>query len=262
MEALIPHAAFPERIRSFLALIGEFAIFLAQVLRRLPTRPFFLREIIDATALVATRCFFPVVMVLAPFGMVFALHGSQVLGMFGAEPLLGFMVGVATFRELAPNLTAVLIAAQAGSAFTAELAAMQAQEEIDATIVMGVDPIKFHVIPRILGITLAAPILTFFAGATGIMGGWFLAIVGKHQDGGAFWDSLFSSLSLFDFYAATIKATTFGAIIGTLGAFLGYRSRGDVQAVGDAVNNTVVYAITLFLLTNYFLSTALFGIAD
>ncbi len=249
-------------VAGIFALVGEFALFLGSVLVRLITPPVFFREILDATALVAVRCYLPVLMVLAPFGMVFALHGTQVLGLFSAERLLGFMVGVATFRELAPNLTAVLIAAQAGSAFAAEIAAMRAQEEIDATRIMGVDPIRFHVVPRVLGMILAAPLLTLLGGMAGILGGWFLSVGMLHQDGGAFWDSLYSSLAPFDLGAGAIKSMVFGAIVGSLACFLGYRSRGSVQAVGEAVNHTVVYGVTLFLVANYFLSTAMFGIMD
>ncbi len=250
------------RISDTTALVGAFALFASRVAVRLVTRPLYVREIVDATALVTVRCYLPVLLVLGPFGMVFALHGTQVLGLFSAERLLGFMVAVATFRELAPNLTAILVAAQAGSAFAAELAAMQAQEEIDATLVMGVDPIRYHVVPRVAGMVLASPILTLIGGMAGILGGWFLAIVMLQQDSGAFWDSLYATLTPFDLAAGAVKSMVFGAIVGMLACFLGYRARGSVAAVGEAVNHTVVYGVTLFLVTNYFLSTAMFGITD
>ncbi len=250
------------RISGFLALAGQLAVFGYRVVTRLVTRPVYVREIVEAAALVTVRCNLPVILVLGPFGMVFALHGTEVLGLFSAERLLGFMVAVATFRELAPNLTAILVAAQAGSAFAAELAAMQAQDEIDATRLMGVDPIRFHVVPRVVGMVIASPILTLIGGMAGILGGWFLAVVTSHQDGGAFWDSLFSTLTPFDLAAGAVKSMVFGGIVGMLACFLGYRSRGSVAAVGEAVNHTVVYGVTIFLVTNYFLSTAMFGIMD
>jgi len=245
-----------------LQLVGQFAWFLGSALIKTFRPPFFLREILDATALVLIRCLIPVIVTVAPFAMVVSLHGALVFRLFSAERMLGMLIGICTLRELAPNLAGILIAAQAGSAFAAELAAMRAQEEIDATLVMGVDPIKFHVVPRLLGITLAAPILTILGCAAGVVGGWFLAVVIMGHDSGAFLDNLFTNLAPFDLYSAIIKAGAFGLVIGTVACFFGYTSKGTTLAVGQAVNNTVVYSITLFLVLNYFLSSALFGLVS
>lgn len=247
---------------AWLAVPGRIALFLAQLLWAMCWPPWHVRAILEQTATVGRRCLIPVVAVLGPFGMVVALHGTEIFRLFGAERLLGFLVGLTTFRELAPNLVAMLVAAQAGSACAAELATMQIQEEIDATRIMGVDPLKLHVVPRVLGILLAAPLLTIIGSAVGITGGYLLAVFGQGQDGGAFLAELFAGLGLFDIANGSLKALVFAAIIGVLASYLGYTARGGARGVGEAVNNTVVYSITLFLLTNYFLSSALFGIAE
>lgn len=244
------------------ALVGNIAIFLGRILLSLLHPPFFFREIFEQTANVGRRCIVPVLCVVGPFGMVVALHGIEVFRLFGAHRLLGFLVGLTTFRELAPCLTGILLAAQAGSAAAAELATMRTQEELDATEVMGVDAIKFHVVPRLLGIMLAAPILTVIGSAAGIVGGYILAVVIQKQDGGAFLSSLFAYLGVFDIANGALKALVFGFVVGLLACYQGFYATGGAKGVGQAVNHTVVYSITLFLLVNYFLSTALFGIME
>lgn len=246
----------------FVALSGRIFLFLCTLLWTLRRPPYYLLETLHHTAAVGRRCVLPVIAVVGPFGMVVSLHGQEVFQLFGAERLLGFLVGLTTFRELAPNLTAILIAAQAGSATAAELATMRTQEELEATEIMGVDPLKLHVLPRLLGIVLAAPLLNILGAAAGILGGYGLAVWVGGQDGAAFQADLFAYLGLFDIASGALKTAVFGLIIGLLACFLGYYARAGARGVGEAVNNTVVYSITLFLLTNYFLSSALFGIIE
>lgn len=257
-----PSRSFLTGFIDFFALVGRIFLFLLHLLYALVRPPWFFREVLLQTANVGRRCFIPVVCVLGPFGMVVALHGSEIFKVFGANRLLGFLVGLTTFRELAPNLVAILLAAQAGSSAAAELATMRTQEELEATEVMGVDPLKLHVLPRLLGILLAAPLLTVIGSSAGIIGGYLLAVVIQDQDGGAFLANLFAYLGLFDVANAALKALVFAFIVGLLACYLGYHSEGGARGVGRAVNNTVVYSIALFLLVNYFLSTALFGIME
>lgn len=253
----------PSRLLTdLLTRLGRFALFVGQVIVSMLRPPFYFDQVLESAARVGSRCVIPVVLVLAPFGMVISLHGTQVFRMFGAERMLGLLVGIATFRELAPNLAAILIAAQAGAAFAAELAAMRVQEEIDATRIMGIDPLKYHVAPRILGMILASPLLAVVGCAAGVLGGYVMAILVNGQNGGAFLDNLYTNLSLFDLWSSMFKAGVFGALIGCLGCYYGYYAEGGAQGVGEAVNRTVVYSVTFFLVVNYFLSTALFGIVE
>ena len=105
------------------------------------------------------RCMLPVLAVVFPFGMVISLQGLEVFRLFGAERLLSSLASVAIIRELSPVLASVLIAAQGGSANAAELGAMRIEEELDATEVMAVDSLSFHVVPRVVALTLACTVL-------------------------------------------------------------------------------------------------------
>ena len=133
-----------------LAGIGRFGIFAGRVGWRACTPTWEIRQIARQTWLVTLRCLLPVVAVVFPFGMVMALQGLEIFELFGAQRLLSSLVSVAVFRELSPVLASVLVAAQGGSAFAAELGAMRIREELDATEIMAIDPLRVHVVPRVL----------------------------------------------------------------------------------------------------------------
>lgn len=240
--------------------VGRFAAFTGRVTWRILTFQVFAAETVHHLATVLYRCLIPVCATIAPVGLVMALQGSQVFKLFGAERLLSFLIGQAVFRELGPVLTAVLLAAQGGSSFAAELGAMRVQEQLDATEVMGVDPISYHVAPRVLALGLSAPLLNVFGSAVGVLSGFVGAVVLYGQDPATFWHTLYSQVNLTDVLNGTLKACLFGSAIGLIACFHGFHVKGGALGVGKAVNDTVVHAVVTFLVMNYFLTTALFGV--
>lgn len=241
--------------------LGHFGHFCFQVVWRCCTPKIFIRYTADHTWEVVTRCVLPVLFVVFPFGMVMSLQGLSIFSMFGAERFLSSLVGVTIFRELAPVLASVLVASQAGSAFAAQLGTMRIQEELDATEVMALDAIRIHVVPRILAVCLAAPILNVFASFAGILGSYTTAVLIKGETSAIFWASLWSYTQFSDIGGGLIKTTVFGAIIGFTGCYQGFYASGGAEGVGRAVNQTVVYSITAFVVANYFLTSTLFGAA-
>ena len=205
------------------------------------------------------RCIFPVLAVVFPFGMVIALQGLEVFKLFGAERMLASLASVAVIRELSPVLACILVAAQAGSANAAELGAMRIEEEIDATEVMAVDGISFHVVPRVIALVIACPILNVLATSGGIAGSFVTAVYFKGENGAIFISELGTYTTFFDFGASFLKTAVFGLIIGLVSCFNGYYTKGGAAGVGRAVNNTVVYSVLTFFVANYFLTSALFG---
>ena len=197
--------------------------------------------------------------VVLPFGMVIALQGLEVFHLFGAERLLASLASVAIIRELSPVLASVLVAAQGGSANTAELGSMATEEELAATKVMGLDPIKLHVVPRVIAMTVACPILNVAGTTAGIGGAFFTAVYVKGENAGIFIDQLWEYTTPFDITAAFIKTAVFGLIIGLVSTYLGYYAKGGAAGVGKAVNSTVVNSILLFIAANYLLTSAMFG---
>ena len=239
--------------------IGQFVLFCGQVGQRALAGRFSLQDLVRHLSQVLIRCLLPVAAMVFPFGMVIALQGLVIFESYGAQRLLASLASVAIIRELSPVLASVLVAAQGGSACAAELGAMRIKDELAATEVMGIDSISVHVVPRVLAMTIACPVLNLFGTVTGLAGAFVTAVVLKGENGGVFLSQLFSFTMPFDLLAAGIKTTVFGMIIGLVAAYMGFHTTGGAAGVGRAVNQTVVRSTLLFITANYFLTSALFG---
>lgn len=202
----------------------------------------------------------PLVMLLLFLtGMIMALHFAQELDRFGATDMVANLVAVAIIRELAPLLTAIIVAGRFGSAIAAELGTMKVSQEIDALTVMGIDPISFLVIQRLFALFIALPCLTIFANLMGILGGLVVA-VGTLEISvqGYLVDSL-RALALEDIVASLVKAFVFAGIIGLVGCQQGLQTRGGAEAVGRSTTASVVRSIVLIIGADLFV-TAFFYI--
>lgn len=244
-----------------LVALGSFGRFAGAVLLRIVVPPWSVPDVAHHLWTLATRCALPVIAVVMPAGMVLALQGLVIFEQFGAQRLLSSLVSVAVFRELSPVLASVLVAAQGGSGFAAELGAMSIHEELDATEVMAIDGLRVHVVPRVIAATLATPLLHGLGSAAGVVGAWLVAVVSRHEPSGIFWANLWALTQPIDLFGSMLKTLVFGAIIGLVATWKGYRASGGAAGVGHAVNDTVVIAITAFIVANYVLTSALFGAA-
>ena len=201
----------------------------------------------------------PVAVVTAAFvGMVFSVQIASEFVRFGAGNVVGGVMGIAVARELAPSLTAVVIAGRVGSAFAAEIGTMAVTEQIDAIYAMGSDPIKQLVVPRFIASTFMLPILTIFADIVGFFGGYIVAVFVVGINSFGFMDSASSLLTLNDITGGVIKAFFFGMIISIIGCYRGLKTKGGARGVGEATTDAVVYSLMAIFVVNYFLSLVLF----
>jgi phospholipid/cholesterol/gamma-HCH transport system permease protein len=191
--------------------------------------------------------------------MVLALQGLKIFAIFGAQRMLPSLVTVAVLRELSPVLATVLVAAQGGSSCAAELGAMAIKEELDATAVMAVDPLTMHVVPRFLAIVIACPLMNMAGSVAGIYGSYVTAVYMKGEQSGVFLSELWVNLTPVDVWAGSFKTAVFGAVVGMTACYMGTHATGGAAGVGRAVNDTVVYGVTAFIIVNYVLTSALFG---
>ncbi len=192
-------------------------------------------------------------------GMILALQSTYQLERLGATSLVSNLVAVTVVRELAPLLTAILIAGRYGSAITAELGTMRVSQEIDALTVMGIDPVSLLVVPRLLGLLIALPCLTIFADAIGILGGLVVAVLALGLGGAGYLIDSIDALQMRDVLIGLTKAAVFGAIIGLVGCQRGISTAGGAEGVGRATTSSVVRAIVLIIGADLFV-TALFYI--
>jgi len=174
---------------------------------------------------------------------------------------VGVLLSEAIFRELAPVLTAVVVAARAGSAMTAEIGSMTITEQVDALRALAVDPVQHLVAPRLLASVLMLPVLTIFADCTGLLGGLAVAMAMAHIDPQSFFDAIRAHIPFWLVARGLVKTAVFGAIIATVGCHYGLRCEPGAAGVGRSVTKCVVVCIILIYITNSFLTRALYPLS-
>ena len=191
-------------------------------------------------------------------GAVFTIQVAREFLNFGAVQAVGGVLVLALSRELAPVLTAVVIAARVGSAFAAEIGTMKVTEQIDALYILRSDPIDYLVIPRLLACCVMLPILTIISLVMGSIGGVFVATTVYNISQATFLESVQSFLQIWDLVSAIIKAVIFGALIAIIGCSWGLTTTGGAKGVGQSTTTAVVMALITIFVSNFFLSWLMF----
>lgn len=194
-------------------------------------------------------------------GMIMALQSAYQLRELGALDLVAGLVAISITRELAPLLTAVIVAGRFGSAIAAELGTMQVSEEVSALKVMGIDPVSFLVVPRLVALLLSLPCLVVFSDVIGILGGEVIAVGVLGMGAGRYVSLTLDALVLDDIYTGLVKAFAFAAIIGLVGCHEGLATRGGAEEVGRSTTSSVVRSIVLVIAADLFVTT-MFFLAD
>jgi len=176
-------------------------------------------------------------------GMVISYQSSVELAKFGADIFIVDLAGISITRELAPLITAIVVAGRSGSAYTAQIGAMKITEEISAMRTMGFDPYYFLILPRTLALMIALPLLIFFADIVGIMGSMFAASLELNISYGQFIDRLQEVLSVKHFWIGIIKGPFFALVIAMIGCFRGLLVTDDTESIGYQTTASVVNSI-------------------
>jgi phospholipid/cholesterol/gamma-HCH transport system permease protein len=196
-------------------------------------------------------CWFPMLLSTVAFGYEApGLQAANFLVLFGALDRLGGFFVLASIREFAPFVDAIVMAGVAGTAITADLGARKIRDELDALVVMGVDPIKNLVVPRFLSLMIVTGLFDIYALLFGIFGG-VLATLVNHAPLGPFFATLGNNAEPTDLWASVVKTTLFGAIIAIVCCYKGMTASGGAAGVGRAVNQAVVIAFLGIFAFNY-----------
>jgi len=169
------------------------------------------------------------------------IETANFLNLFGALDRLGGLFVLLVVREFAPLVCAVVVAGAAGTAICADLGARKIREELDALMVLGVDPIRSLVVPRFLALILVTSLFDVFAIAVGSFGGVLVTIT-NHAPLGPFWATYFTNATSPELLASLLKTAIFGAIIAVVCCYKGMAAKGGPEGVGRAVNQAVVMA--------------------
>ncbi len=199
----------------------------------------------------------PIVGVLAfLLGIVVAYQGAAPLRQYGANLFVADLVGLSMLREFAPLITAIIVAGRSGSAYAAQIGTMAVTEEIDAMRTLGMAPLEVLVLPKLVALVIALPLLTVFADALGVFGGMLMAQARLGVGFGDFIDRFTLAVSATALLVGIGKAFVFAAIIVVVGCFEGFRTRGGADSVGRQTTRSVVQAIFLVILADALFSVA------
>lgn len=200
----------------------------------------------------------PIVAVISFFiGIILAFQSAYQLKRVGALIYVANLVGVSITRELGPIMTAIIFSGRSGSAFAAEIGSMKAAEEVDALVSMGINPVRFIVVPKLLALMVMLPALTVFSDFMGILGGFVLSVTVLEIHPMSYIQQTINALLVKDVMTGLVKALAFGVVITVVGAYQGFRVKGGAEEVGRRTTSAVVASIFLVIVFDLFF-TALF----
>lgn len=193
----------------------------------------------------------PIVALIAVLvGLILAFVGAVQLEAFGAQIYIANMVAIGMTREMGALMTAVIMAGRTGASYAAELGSMQANEEVDALKTFGFPPLEFLVLPRVLALLVSMPILTCFANALGILGGFVIGYGLYDISAVQYLNQSLQMVSSTDFFIGLFKSLVFACLIGLIGCYYGLNSGRNAQAVGQATTSAVVSIIVALVVSD------------
>ena len=203
----------------------------------------------------------PIIIVAGLFiGMVLALQGYNILTSYGSEQAVGQMVSLTLLRELGPVVTGLLFAGRAGSALTAEIGNMKSTEQLSSLEMIGVDPLKYILAPRLWAGFISMPLLAAIFSVVGIWGGAMVAVdwLGVYE--GSFWSNMQNSVQFTeDVLNGVIKSVVFAFVVTWIAVFQGYDCEPTSEGISRATTKTVVYASLAVLGLDFILTALMFG---
>jgi len=193
----------------------------------------------------------PIVSLIAfLISVIVAYLGAQQLSRFGADIFVVDLITISVLREMGVLLTAIIVAGRSGSAFAAEIGVMRLNEETDALRAMGMNPVEMLVLPRVLGLVIALPLLTVIADAMGLAGGGLLSLINLHIPLPQFTNRLRESLAPTTFWAGLVKAPVFAVLIAMVGTYRGMQVRDSAKELGRLTTLAVVQSIFMVILAD------------
>ncbi len=237
--------------------IGATATLAFQAALWLVRPPFRVAQFMLALDFIGAGSTFIVCLVGLFTGMAFTVSVIVGFRQFSAEGMVGGVVALALSRELAPVLASVVVTARAGSTMASELGNMRVTEQIDAITTMGVSPIQFLVVPRIVATTLMLPFLAVLFGVAGMSGAYLVAVVMQNIDPGIFFDKIKQFVQFSDMRMLCVKSAIFGLIVSLICCKKGFHASGGARGVGEATAKAVVSSIVVIFAADYLVTSVM-----
>jgi phospholipid/cholesterol/gamma-HCH transport system permease protein len=248
---------FGQRLRNGVLSVQEYAQLSARALVGVVTTPRYPREWLAQADALGVQSLSIVVLTGTFTGMVLALQSAASLDAFGARPYVGRLVCISMVRELGPVLTALMVTGRVASGMAAELGSMVVTQQIDALRVLGTDPVRRLVTPRVLAGLVMVPILTVVSDTVGIFGGGIISVFSLQLSWVYYWRSVGQAMVINDLAMGLSKPLVFGFILSSVGCFTGLRTTGGTQGVGISTTRAVVIASVSILSSDFFITKLL-----
>jgi phospholipid/cholesterol/gamma-HCH transport system permease protein len=243
-----------------LAVFGDFFVFAGLTIRYLVTTFFRVRT----WKLVLPQMFdvgvksVPVIAVTGAFiGMVMAIESYNQFKSIGQEERMGSIINLSVVKQIGPVLAAVMLAGRIGGALTAELGTMNVTEQLDALRVMGADPIRYLVVPRLLACLLLTPILTIYSDMLGVLGGYLVAVRTLGVPSYPYWDHSARAIDSWQIMEGVFKSIFFGGAIGLISCYKGFTCGAGASGVGRACTESFVTSFLAIMVLNFFFAKLL-----
>jgi phospholipid/cholesterol/gamma-HCH transport system permease protein len=241
-------------MRSALTYIGGSTYLLMQAIYYGSKPPYQLRLIVQQIDYIGIRSLTVVNLIAVFTGMVLALQTAYVLTRFGAKGFIGVVVALSLVREIGPVFTAIMVGGRVGSGITAEIGSMKVTEQIDAIRVMGANPVKKLVVPKLVATVVALPLLTIVAIILGILGGLLISVSELQVNPHYYFATILENITFLDVVSGVGKTFFFGLIIAIIGCYQGMVTEGGTEGVGRSTTITVVVVSIMILISDFFLT--------
>ena len=246
------------RVGDWVADVGRVALLVGETFRMLLRGLRSMRLVVDQMYVIGVQSVTLVLIVSVFTGAVAAVQAAYRFANVVPLKYIGSVIMRSVIIELGPVLTALIVGGRVGAAITAELGTMRVTEQIDALEAMAVNPVRYLVVPRVVAAVVMLPILVMIADAVGIFGGYVVSVTSVGVSTHTYVQALQDFFYVKDLLSGIIKAVFFGAIIGWMGCYHGFRTEGGAEGVGIATTRAVVSSCVLVLISDYVLANVLF----
>ena len=243
--------------RLFFAGIGDLVLMSFRTLGWTIRPPYRWRLLMQAMAFIGVGSLFIIALTGLTAGMVLALQAVYTLRIFQSEGAVGGAVALSLTREISPVFTGLMLTARASSAIATELGTMRVTDQIDALATMGVNPIQYLVVPRVVAAALMTPVLCLLFTFVGMVGAYLVGVVWMNVDPGQFMDKISKWATPDDFVQSVVKATVFGTMTILIACHRGYSAKGGAAGVGQATTSAVVIGSVVIMISDYLLTAAM-----
>lgn len=233
-----------------IAGLGKALCFLGEIVRHVIRGHVRTKEVLKQTYEQGVQSVIIIMLASMATGAVLAIQGALTLTRFGAKEYVAQLVAWSLVREMSPVFTAIIFSAKAGARIAAELGTMNVNDQMLATRALGVDPVEYLVVPRMIACFLVLPILTIISEVIGITGGYLVGVYEVNIPGAVYMHQTLKAIRYVDFFSGLIKVSFFAILIGWICCYQGFFTKGGSIGVGKFTTRAVAYSIILVILSN------------